>query len=86
MSLAVQVAGALLVLAAFALVQLRVLTTSALSYLLLNVVGSAALAGSAAVNGQWGFVLLNAVWLLVSLASLVGLARRRRRGPATGSA
>jgi hypothetical protein len=75
MSLAVQVAGAVLVLAGFALLQLRRVTAHSLPYLLLNAVGSAALAGSAAVNGQWGFVLLNAVWLAVSLVSL---ARRRR--------
>lgn len=78
MSLAVQLAGALFVLAAFALAQLRVLAMSSVGYLLLNAVGSALLAGSAGVNGQWGFVLLNATWLLVSLYSLGRLARGRR--------
>jgi hypothetical protein len=77
MGLAVQMTGALLVLAAFALAQLRVLTTSSLRYLLLNLAGSAALAGSALVGRQWGFVLLNTVWCAVTVGSLVQRARGR---------
>lgn len=76
MGLAVQLAGALLVLAAFALVQASVLTPTSLRYLLMNVVGSGVLAGNAAAGGQWGFVLLNATWCAVSTWSLT-----RRRAP-----
>ena len=75
MGLAVQLVGAGLVLAAFALLQLRVLTASARTYLLLNAVGSGLLAGNAAAGGQWGFVALNVTWCAVSLW---GLARGRR--------
>ena len=66
-----QLLGALLVLSAFALLQLRRLTATSVPYLLLNAVGSAVLATNAGLDGNWGFVLLNTVWCGVSLASLV---------------
>lgn len=66
-----QLSGALMVLGAFALLQLGRTTARSRSYLLLNATGSAVLAGNAAVGGQWGFVLLNATWLLVSLWSVL---------------
>jgi hypothetical protein len=80
--MAVQMTGALLVLSAFSLAQVRVLTTSSLAYLLLNLVGSLLLAGNAAAGQQWGFVLLNTVWGSVTLWSLVRLATGRS-APAT---
>lgn len=76
-----QLSGALLVLAAFALLQLRMLTATSLPYLLMNAAGSAVLASDAALGEQWGFVLLNVVWCAVSLVSL---ARRGRTGDAPG--
>jgi hypothetical protein len=78
MGLVVQLVGAGLVLVAFALLQLHRTTTTARGYLLLNAAGSALLAGSAAAGRQWGFVALNATWLVVSLSSLV---RARPDGP-----
>jgi hypothetical protein len=69
--LVVQLAGAAMVLTAFALLQLGRTTAGSRPYLLLNAVGSATLAGNAAAGRQWGFVLLNVTWLLVSLWSLV---------------
>jgi hypothetical protein len=80
MGLAVQMTGALLVLGAFALLQLKVLSPTSLAYLLLNAVGSATLAGNAGVNGQWGFVVLNVVWFAVSLAGLARVAAGLARG------
>lgn len=70
-----QVLGALLVLAGYVLAQARALDSKSYPYLLLNLCGSALLAGLALVDRQWGFLLLEGVWALVSLASLV--AKRR---------
>jgi hypothetical protein len=78
----VQVVGALLILAAYAAAQFRYLDQDAPSYLVLNLVGSAILAVLAFYEEQWGFLLLETVWALVSAWSLI----RLRRGPAPASA
>ncbi len=80
MATTVQIVGALLVLAAFAAVQLGRWSTDATPYLVINLVGAAALAGTALVASQWGFVLLNTTWAAVAAVGLVTGARRRRRG------
>ena len=74
--LAVEVVGALLILAAFALNQFAGLDRHGFPYLALNLVGGAILAVVAGVHGQWGFLLLQAVWAAVALWGLVGLPRR----------
>jgi hypothetical protein len=66
----VQVAGALLVLAAFAGAQYGVFDVQARTYLVLNVVGAGTLAVLAALDRQYGFLLLEGVWAIVSIASL----------------
>ncbi len=66
MAVAVQVAGAVAILAAFALLQRRVVTTASPAYLLLNLSGGAATAFSAYVEAQWGFTILQTVWALVA--------------------
>jgi hypothetical protein len=68
----VQIAGALAVLAAFALAQLGLLDQRARSYLVLNLAGAAVLAVDAWLGAQWGFLLLEGAWALVSAW---GLAR-----------
>ena len=74
-----QVLGALMVLAAFAAVQFRISHPRSYPYLLLNMVGSAILAVLAYEEQQWGFLLLEAVWALVSL--WIVLMRVRGKGP-----
>jgi len=49
-------------------------------FLLLNLVGAVVLAGSAWHEEQWGFLVLEAAWALVSAVGLVG----RRSAPVTG--
>jgi hypothetical protein len=70
-----QVVGALLILAAYTAAQLQRLDQHSYSYLLLNLVGSAILAVLAAMDRQWGFLLLEGVWALVSTAGLLKRAR-----------
>jgi hypothetical protein len=72
-----QVCGSVLVLVAFALSQRNILSTSSAAYLVLNVVGSALLAVLALHERQWGFLMLEAVWGVVSAASLAGNLRPR---------
>ena len=71
----IQVFGALLILAGFAAAQFGWLTPASRRYLWLNLVGSAILFYLALVEEQWGFVLLEGVWAIVSAW---GLLRRER--------
>jgi hypothetical protein len=80
MEQALQIFGALLILAAYAGAQAGMLDQRSYSYLALNIVGSAILAVLAALGQQWGFLLLEGVWALVSVWSLA--QKLRRRGPA----
>jgi hypothetical protein len=72
----VQITGALLILAAFAAAQSGRLDPHARSYLGLNLVGSAILAFDAWHGQEWGFLILEAVWALVSAWGLVRSAAR----------
>ena len=72
----ISIVGAAMVLGAFAGLQFRRFRPMDLVYLVLNTVGSALLALAAGLEQLWAFVVLNGVWGLVSLRSLV-LALRR---------
>ena len=74
----VQVFGSLLILGAFAAAQRGALSTDSRSYLLLNLVGSAILAVLAAHERQWGFLLLESCWAVVSGWGLVQNVRGHR--------
>jgi len=76
-----QIFGALMVLAAFAAAQFHVLNARSYPYLLLNMVGSAILAVLAYEERQWGFLLLEGVWSLVSFAGLAMRARGQKLAP-----
>jgi hypothetical protein len=71
----IQVVGALLILAAFAAVQFDHMRPDSRLYLALNLVGSAILAVLAVEAEQWGFVLLEGVWAIVSAWGLVSAQR-----------
>lgn len=70
----ISLSGALLVLSAFALQQIGRWRAQDLGYLACNLVGASMLTIVAAIERQWGFLLLEAVW---ALTSLYGLLRRR---------
>jgi hypothetical protein len=82
MDQAVQLIGAVLILAAFVLAQQRRLTTDSVAYLVLNAVGAALLAVVAVLGRDIGFTLLETTWAVVSTA---GLIRCLRGKPVTGS-
>jgi hypothetical protein len=65
-----QIVGAILILAAFMLAQMHRLDHQSYAYLGLNLVGSAILAVLAAWERQWGFLLLEGAWAVISLWSL----------------
>ncbi|HEY7091569.1 MAG TPA: hypothetical protein VH393_00220 [Ktedonobacterales bacterium] len=73
--------GSLAVLAAYGASQTRRLFTASLPYVLLNLLGSGALATVAIIARQWGFLLLEGVWALVSLWSLLQHVRGRALQP-----
>jgi hypothetical protein len=74
----VQVVGALLILSAFAALQFGRMRADSGIYLMLNLVGSIVLTVLAWYEEQWGFLLLEAVWALVSAWGLIQLARAIR--------
>jgi hypothetical protein len=79
---AISVIGALLILGAFAANLLRWMKTSNLWYSLLNFVGSAILMVIAIIDQQYGFILLEGTWALVSLWGIIAALRG---GGANGS-
>ncbi|MEZ0074061.1 hypothetical protein [Planotetraspora sp. GP83] len=75
----VQIIGAVLILSAFLLSQLKVIDGESPLYLVLNLAGSAVLAWIALSGRDWGFVLLEGVWASVSAAALVKVSVGRGR-------
>jgi hypothetical protein len=71
MDQAFQIAGALLVLGAFLALQRGWLAPPSLVYIGLNLVGSVILTVVALIGSDWGFLLLQGVWAIVSAWSLV---------------
>jgi hypothetical protein len=75
----VQVAASLLILSAFIAAQRGRLSTQSRSYLILNLVGASVLAVLAALERQYGFLLLEGSWALVAAHSLIAARRPAER-------
>ena len=74
----IQVAGAVLILIAFGASQANRMSPHSVVYLALNLVGAAVLTVIAVYDRNWGFVLLEVVWVLVSVWGLMQVARGRQ--------
>ncbi|GAA0405421.1 hypothetical protein Acor_41760 [Acrocarpospora corrugata] len=70
----VQIIGAMFVLGAFLLTQAKVIDGRSRLYLGLNLVGSVILTWIALSSQDWGFLLLEGVWAIVSAVGLVRVA------------
>jgi len=66
----VSLIGAILILAAFAANQAGRLGNETVAYQLLNLVGGACLFTTALVNRQYGFILLEGAWVILSAWAL----------------
>ncbi|MFL5842874.1 MAG: hypothetical protein ACJ77Z_20700 [Thermoleophilaceae bacterium] len=71
MDQAIQVAGAILILVAYAAGLTGRWSTDSLPYLILNLVGSVILAVLAATSSNWGFLLLEGVWAIATAWQLI---------------
>jgi hypothetical protein len=79
----IQIVGALLNMGAFALLHFEIAASSALRYLIPNWLGSVLLVVSAYVDRQWGFLMLEGAWVIVTAHAITVRARRRRLRSAT---
>ena len=76
----IALAGALMVLAAYFAYQRGWMGREDRWYNALNFVGSSLLTWVALVDRRWGFVLLEAVWAVLSLPGLIRSPRSGARG------
>ncbi len=79
----VQIIGALLNMGAFALLHFEIAPSSALRYLIPNWIGSVLLVASAYVDRQWGFLMLEGAWVLVTGYAITTRITGRRQRTAT---
>ncbi len=72
---AISVLGALAILGAYAANQFGWIAPSNLWYSVANFLGSAVLTVIAVIDGQFGFILLEGTWALVSLWGIFSVVR-----------
>ena len=73
----ISVAGALLILLPFAGSQLGRLSPHSLAYQMMNLVGAASLTTVAVIEVQYGFILLEGIWTIMSGIGLLKVIKRR---------
>ena len=73
----ISIAGALMVLTAYAAHQLRRMHSETYVYQVLNLVGGALLCWAAISTGQAGLILMEGAWTAISAYGLLGVIRRR---------
>ena len=76
-----QVLGALLVLGAFVMLQLQLVSSTSRMYLGMNAIGAGTLATLAFLGSLWGFFLLEGAWAVVSIVALSRRWTRASREP-----
>lgn len=79
-----EIAAAMMVLAAYGGAQVGLMDQHRAPYLVFNIVGSAVLAVLAYIHRSWGFLLLEGVWALISAVALVALLRKARSPRSVG--
>jgi hypothetical protein len=75
----VSLLGALLCLVPFAAIQLKLLSSDKLMYLLMNFIGSGILAIVAIIQQEYGFILMESIWAAVSFYGLYNLTKNSLR-------
>ena len=73
----VSLVGAAVILLPFALSQLGRWKVESLRYQVMNVLGAAVLTGVAVIERQYGFILVEGAWTLMSVAGLIRVVRTR---------
>ncbi len=73
----ISIVGAVLVLGAYAAHQLERLPRETYTYQLMNLFGGASLFAAATLTGQFGLMIVEGAWAVISLGGLVQLMRRR---------
>lgn len=68
-----------MILIAFLLLQTNKFSVDSWKYLIINFIGASVLAVNAFIEQQWGFLLLEVVWALVSITALGKVFLRRKK-------
>ncbi len=71
-------AGAIMILIAFTANQMKRMSLESVAYQLLNIFGAAALFTTALIERQYGFILMEGCWVMVSAWGLVKVLRTER--------